>query len=365
MNVLIASGGTGGHLYPAVALAREFLDRDWETKILFLTTKKGCGVDVLSREEIKFKTIIAGGLKKKALFEMVLSILKLPVGFIQSLFYVFCFKPHIVIGTGAYISGPVLAAAWLARIPRMILEQNVRPGITNRMLSRVVDKIVVAFPESLKHFPESRTEVAGNPVRKEFFEIKPRLKEMEEPDPFTILVFGGSQGARSINQAMLKSAPSLIDSGKSFRILHQTGEADCQWVRSSYEEMGINAEAKPFIYDMFDAFRLADLIVSRSGAMTLSELTAAGKAALLIPLPSAADNHQEINARSLEKNNAAEVIIDNEFLADNLSAKLKYYMENPLALHVVGQEAKKLAQSDAVSRIAIIAENLVAKKREA
>lgn len=358
MNILIAAGGTGGHLYPAIAVARELLDRDWETGILFVTTEKGKGVEILEREEFEYKTISAGGMKRKSLVEMLTAFLKLPVGLVQALFHLKFFGPDVVMGAGGYVSGPVLTAAWLLRIPRLIHEQNVLPGMTNKLLAKIVGNVAVAFPESTAYFPGARVEITGNPVRKEFFDLKPKVKEVEYKDLFTVLVFGGSQGAHSINTAMLEAAPILKKKHHHFRILHQTGETDCQWVKEIYKKLDISAEVLPFIFDMFDAFRLADLVVCRAGAMTVSELAAAGKPALLIPLPTAADNHQEINARFLEKNNAAEVILEDEFLGETLAEKIEYYMNNPLALMVVGREAKKMSEFKAAVKIATMAEKL-------
>ncbi len=358
MNILIAAGGTGGHLYPAIAVARELLDKNWETGILFITTKKGKGVEILKREEFNYKTIAVGGMKKKSLFELLASFLKLPIGLVQTLFHIKIFRPDIVMGCGGYASGPVLLAAWALRVPRLIHEQNVLPGITNKLLARIADKIAVAFPESIAHFSGSRIEITGNPVRKEFFDLKPKVKEVEQKALFTVLVFGGSQGARAINMAMLEAAPILRKNKKAFRILHQTGKIDFQWVKNKYEEFEINSEVRPFIFDMFDAFRLADLVVCRAGAMTLSELAAAGKPALLVPLPTASDNHQEINARTLEKNNAAEVILEDEFLGQKLAEKIEFYIDNPLVLAVVGREIHGFAKPEAATKIAAMMENL-------
>lgn len=360
MKILIAAGGTGGHLYPAIAVARELLDRDWETKVLFITTKKRCGVEILQKEELEFRTIAASGMKRKSFFEILISLFKLPIGFLQALFHIAIFRPNVALGAGGYVSGPVLAAAWLLRIPRLIHEQNVLPGVTNKMTARIANRIAVAFRETADYFPRSNVEVTGNPVRKEFFEIKPRVTDVEHKDQFTLLVFGGSQGSHAINMGMVEAASILMDFPKPFSIFHQTGEADLEWVKEKYEEFGVQAEVKPFIFDMFDAFRLADLIVCRAGAMTLSELAAAGRSAILIPLPTAADNHQEVNARALERNHAAEIVMEDAFLGDKLAEKISYYMENPLALMVVGEEIKKFAKPDAALRIALMTEELAA-----
>jgi len=363
MNILIAAGGTGGHLYPAIAVAREILDREWESRILFITTRKGCGVEILKREGFEFRTIAAGGLKKKSPAEMIGSLLKLPIGLVQALFYMASFRPDVVMGAGGYVSGPALAAAWMFGAPRFIHEQNVLPGITNRLAARIARRIAVGFPSARRYFPRSRVHVTGNPVRREFFDLKPRIRKEGPGDVFTLLAFGGSQGAHSINQAMLEAAFLLTRSERPFRVLHQTGKADCQWTKEKYAQMGVNAEVKPFIFDMFDAFRLADLVVCRAGAMTLSELAAAGKPAILIPLQTAADNHQEMNARSLERESAAQVLLDDEFLGKRLSERIHYYMDNPLALVVVGREVGKFARPDAASGIADIAEDLAKNAR--
>ena len=348
-------------MYPAIAVARELLDKDWNARILFITTKKGCGVEVLKREEFEYRTIVAGGMKKKSLRDMLVSLVKLPLGFLQALFHVALFRPDVALGAGGYVTGPALAAAWFLKTPVLIHEQNALPGAANRMLARIAGKIALAFPETVRYFPSARTAVTGNPVRKEFFEIKPKVKEVERQDLFTVLAFGGSQGAHAINMAMLRAVPRLGARVRELRILHQTGKADYEEVERGYREMGVLAEVKPFIYDMFDAFRLADLVICRAGAMTLSELAAAGKPAVLIPLPTAADNHQEVNARALEKKNAAEVLFEDELLPERLAAKIAYYMENPLALLVVGDEVKKFSRPDAASRIASLVEELAAK----
>jgi len=308
MRVLLAGGGTGGHLFPAVALAQRLLETDPAARVLFVGTARGLEARLLPQLDLPLQTIDIQGLVGKDLRTKLALVPKLAKSLAQSRGILKAFRPDVVVGVGGYASGPVLLAAQLMRIPTLIHEQNAWPGLTNRMLARWADRVCLSFPETDRAFHLGRTMLTGNPLRKGMDSCPPL--PMGNPH---LLVFGGSQGARAINDAMLEALPVLEEMRGSLSVVHQTGEADCERVKARYAEAGWEkVEVVPFIHDMAAAYARAHLVVSRSGATTIAELTACGRPGLLVPYPYAAGGHQAANAESLAKNGAVMVLPQGE-----------------------------------------------------
>src|SRR5215510_1582850 len=311
LRVVIAGGGTGGHLYPGIAVARELLARRPDTQISFAGTAKGIEARVVPREGFALDLIRSGGLKGKSIVDRARGAWLLPLGVADSWRIVSRRRPDLAIGVGGYSSGPVVLVAALRGVPTMLLEQNAVPGLTNRLLARMVKAAAVSF-DSTQAFFGSKAFVSGNPVRPEFLTAAGPNKESALDDQATVtrgLVFGGSQGAHAINVAMVEAAARLAPHGSHLRLTHQTGERDVEMVRTAYRQAGLQADVEPFLYDMGRQLRGADLIVCRAGATTLAEITAAGKAAILIPLPTATDDHQRKNAESVVEAGGAELLL--------------------------------------------------------
>jgi len=320
-RIVIAGGGTGGHLYPGVAIARELLARQPGATVTFAGTARGLEAKVIPREGFQLDLLRSAGLKGRSSAAVLRGMALLPLSFLDAWRIVSRRSPQLVIGVGGYSSGPVVMVAALRRIPTLLAEQNAVPGLTNRILSYVVTAAAVTFDSTVSFFGR-RAFVAGNPVRPEFFEPDDPDHEPRTTDA-RVLIFGGSQGAHAINVAMVEAAPRLAAAG-GVDITHQTGERDLELVRRAYGEQGLSARVEPFLFDMDRQMKRADVIVSRAGATSIAELTAAGRAAILIPLPTATDDHQNKNAEVLAQAGAAEVIAQKDLtgalLADRLVA---------------------------------------------
>src|SRR5476651_359289 len=314
LRVVIAGGGTGGHLYPGIAVARELLARRPETQITFAGTARGIEARVVPREGFALDLIRSSGVKGKSLFDRARGAALVPLGLADGWQIVSARRPSLVIGVGGYSSGPVVVVAALRGVPTMLLEQNAVPGLTNRVLSRVVQAAAVTF-DSTQAFFGAKAFVSGNPVRPEFFAASGPHQESALDDQTSVtrvLVFGGSQGAHAINVAMVEAAPELAAGGSPLRLVNQTGERDVEMVRTAYRQAGLQAIVEPFLYDMGRQLGQADVIVCRASATTLAEITAVGKAAVLIPLPTATDDHQRRNAEALAVAGAAELLLQRD-----------------------------------------------------
>ena len=328
MKVMIAAGGTGGHLYPGITIAREVL-AEAGSEVLFVGTEQGIEAKVLPREGLAVRFITAGRLKGMGIASRMRTVLTLPRGVIQSLGLLRQERPHAVIGVGGYASGPVALAAWLLRIPLVIVEPNSYAGLANRMAGRFAAKIFVCFPgrDSQGFFPEKKKVLTGPLVRKGIT-AGDRVQALKafglEAGRYTLFVMGGSGGAHAINMAMKDAAPELR-SVENLQVLHQTGEKDVAVVKAGYQAAGVKAVVLPYIDDMAGAYAAADLVVSRSGATTVAELAVCGKRAVLIPYPFAADNHQEYNARSLAKRGGGEVIVQKDLTPAKLAAVIQRF----------------------------------------
>jgi len=341
MRVVIAGGGTGGHLFPGIALAEELRARGGHD-VLFVGTKQGIEARVLPKEGWPLELIDASGIKGAGVRGVLRGLLRVPRAVAQSFRILRRFRPDLVVGVGGYASGPLVFAAALLGKPTAILEQNSIPGVTNRMLGRIVRAVFAAFEESRRFFPSRKIVMAGNPIRAAMREalhaasqkddaasqkdVAASQKDDAASQHKTLLVCGGSQGAHAVNEVVVEAVKLLAAAGSAPRVVHQTGAADRATVEERYREAGVAADVRDFIDDMAGAYRAADLVVGRAGATTLAELSAIGRASLLIPFPFAADDHQTRNARALEEAGAARVFsqrsLDARALADAIAALL-------------------------------------------
>jgi UDP-N-acetylglucosamine--N-acetylmuramyl-(pentapeptide) pyrophosphoryl-undecaprenol N-acetylglucosamine transferase len=362
MRVVIAGGGTGGHLYPVLALSEELSKRDPTIEILFMGTEKGIEAKVVPREGYTIEFIPGEGFMGKSFLKKIRSLFRLVKGLKESYRYLNSIQPDVVIGSGGYASFAPVFSAWLLSIPTMILEQNTVPGKTNRFLGRIVRSVCVTYQDSMAYFPRGKVHLSGNPVRESLLKgSRPaalKLFSMRD-DLFTILIFGGSSGARSINAAVAESLRYFLDLKKQLQFLHQTGEKDFDFARDAYRSFGFMGTVSPFIYQMPEAYAISDLVISRSGATTLAEICAMGKASILIPYPYATANHQEINAKKLENLGACTVIRDAELTGKKLAEEVKRLFHDSNLRNAMGKKALGFGRPDAVKRIADIVISLV------
>ena len=328
LAMVIAGGGTGGHLFPGVAIAEEFMARNPANRVLFIGTERGLEKRVLSRLGFPLRTLRVEGLKGRGPLGIVSSLFKIPGSVWESFRILREFRPDVVVGVGGYASGPAVLAARLMGMKTAIAEQNAFPGLTNRILGRIVHRIFVTFPESAQWLPPGRTRVTGNPIRTAFLADKPDGGKKEDPR-FTILIFGGSQGAHAINRVVIEALDGMAPLKERIRFIHQTGEKDRETVAQAYRERGFAAEVAPFITEMAAAYRAADLLICRAGATSIAEITAGGKAALLIPFPFAVNDHQTKNAELLARAGAALTIPERELSGPGLAAVIERLFHHP------------------------------------
>jgi UDP-N-acetylglucosamine--N-acetylmuramyl-(pentapeptide) pyrophosphoryl-undecaprenol N-acetylglucosamine transferase len=354
VRVLIAGGGTGGHLYPGIALAREIKRRDVETTVTFVGTATGVEARVVPREGFPLQLIRVAGLKGKRGLERVKGFALLPLAAIDAWQIVSRYRPDVVVGVGGFASGPVIMLAALRGYPTMLLEQNALPGITNRLLARVVRAAALTFDEALRFFPGTGF-VAGNPVRPEFFRQDTQEaddRDTSPPHAARVLIFGGSQGAHAINVAMVAAAPWLAAAGTGLAITHQTGERDVELVRNAYRTAGLEARVESFLFQMDREMTTADIVVARAGATTLSELAAARRPAILVPLPTATDDHQRKNAEVIARAGGAEVIDERLLTGEHLAERIVALAADPARRRRMTEAMQKFARPDAAARIA-------------
>lgn len=346
MRIIIAGGGTGGHVIPALAIAQQ-LKKQFGAEILFIGTARGIETRLVPQAGFPLELIQVGALKNVSLLTRAKTMFDLPRAIAASSRMLSQFDPEVVIGVGGYASGPAMVAAIRRRLPTLAFEPNVVPGFANRMIARWVSAAAVHFEETCQYFPHCR--VTGVPVREAFFSIPPKIAGAP-----TLLVFGGSQGARAINQAMTttESLAGLRAKVPGIHIIHQTGQRDHDNVLAAYQQSGISYEVHKFIDDMPSTFARANLLVCRSGASTVAEIAAAGKPAIFVPFPAAADDHQNVNARALERSGAAVVVeeskLDAAYLVDSIAALIG----DAARLRSMSQAAKSLAHPKAVEEIA-------------
>ena len=345
MRLLVAGGGTGGHLFPGVALAQEAMASDPLHAVLFVGTAQGLEGRLVPKAGFALRLIRASGIKGLGPRGAARAIVTIPRGIAQSIGILREFRPDVVVGVGGYASGPVLLAAALLGLPRAVIEPNAIPGITNRFLGRIVREVYVAWEETASRFPAGKAIVTGNPIRREM--IAPVRRAREAGAPFSILVFGGSQGARRINQTVVASLGALGKDAETMAFAHQTGAADLAEVRAAYAGRGLRAEVAPFFDDMGARYAAADLVICRAGATTVAELSAAGKASILIPFPYAADDHQAANARVLERAGGARVILERDLRPEGLAAAIREIAGTPGLASEMGARARAAGKPEA------------------
>jgi UDP-N-acetylglucosamine--N-acetylmuramyl-(pentapeptide) pyrophosphoryl-undecaprenol N-acetylglucosamine transferase len=350
MRAILAGGGTGGHVIPALAIARELQQR-YQAELLFIGTARGIENRMVPAAGFELRLIQVGALKNVSLATRLRTLFDLPRAILACWRMLGEFRPDVVIGVGGYASGPGMLAAWLRGIPTLAFEPNVVPGFANRMVARLVSAAAVHFEETKKYFRNAR--VTGVPVRKEFFVQKDGARNTQN-----LLVFGGSQGASAINRVVLESLTGLRAALPGLHIVHQTGERDHKDAQAAYLQAGISAEVLPFINEMPQAFARADLLLCRSGASTVAEITAAGKAAICVPFPRAADDHQRRNAESLVRQGAALLIPETELSQQKLISTVVDLFTHREQLQQMEAAARKLTHHNAVEEIADMAAQL-------
>lgn len=341
---LMAGGGTGGHIIPALAVARELRRRGHQ--VFFVGTNRGLESKLVPAEGFNLKLIKVGGLNRVSTARKAATLARLPFTTLACL----AESADAVFSMGGYVAGPPVLAALVRRTPVVVMEPNAVPGFTNRAIGRFVYRALVSFPETAAHFPAGRAEVTGLPVREEFFHIAPRARDAA----LHLLITGGSQGSHALNIAGQNSWPILRDSGHPIRIVHQTGLADFETMREAFAASGLEGEIVPFIQDMPAAFANADLIVCRAGAGTVSELAAAGKPSILVPFPFAADDHQTKNAEAMERAGAGKLLRETELNGDTLAAAI--IALTSAGLETISGHAKSLGKPGAAARAADVLE---------
>ena len=348
MRLVVAGGGTGGHLFPGIAVAEEFLSRDASNEVLFVGTELGIEARVLPRLGYRLECITTTGIRGKNRLSQLKGVVLLLKSYFQSKKIINEFAPDIVLGVGGYASGPLMLAARRFPCRRFIHEQNAVPGFTNKKLAGMVEKVFLSLEESTRFFPADKALVTGNPLRKEILrEVVPGSAQQKETDTFKLLVFGGSAGAHSINMAIIEALPLLRGVSSQLAIIHQTGDKDLDEVKEAYGKAGLTAEAHPFIHKMAEAYHWADLVICRAGATTLAEITACGKACIFIPFPYATDDHQRKNAEALVEKGAGFMLLNRDLTGESLANMLLGLMADPEKLKLAGECAGRLARPDA------------------
>jgi UDP-N-acetylglucosamine--N-acetylmuramyl-(pentapeptide) pyrophosphoryl-undecaprenol N-acetylglucosamine transferase len=350
MRIVIVGGGTGGHLYPGIAVAQELKRWDPRARIMFIGSRGGLERDIVAREGYRHFEITASGLARRQWREQVVAMGHLLQGFGEAFRVLRRVQPQVVLGLGSYVSGSVLLAAGALGIPRLIHEQNVIPGLTNRLLGRVVNRVAVSFEASVTHFPQGKVVVTGNPVRPAIRQVRGGAHEPN--GRFHLLVIGGSQGAHRLNVAMLEALPQLADIREHLWLVHHTGSSDFASVEALYRKESYPGVVHTYIQDMAREYDAADLVICRAGATTLAELTVTGKAAVLVPFPYAAHHHQEHNAQTLATVGAAEVISDQALTGSLLAERIRHYWSHPDTLAAMAARCLALGKPDAATRVA-------------
>lgn len=349
MRLLIAGGGTGGHLFPALAIAKAVSDLDPDGSVLFVGTRHGIEARVLPTAGFPIRFITARGMRKTGFLNRLWASLEIPVGMCQSFAIMRDFRPSVVLGVGGYASGPTLAAAVLERIPTAIQEQNSVMGTTNRLLCRFVDRVFTSWETTQPEPPKEKTLCLGNPIRESLLQGD---AWKGNPRELKVLVFGGSAGAKSINQAVAGNLDMLKPFCSRMKIVHQTGRGSAEPIKRQYKAAGIEADVCEFIEEMGSALKWADLVVCRSGASSLAEITALGKAAIVVPYPYAIGDHQTLNARVLESAGAVTIVPDHRLKNGALVDQMRFLLENPTKLAEMGRRSAEFGKPDAARTIA-------------
>lgn len=354
MRVLIAAGGTGGHIYPALAVAQEIMRRAPESQVRFVGTARGLETRLVPQAGFELSLIESAGLVNMGLLARARGLAILPRSFLAARRLLKSFQPQVVVGAGGYVTGPVLLTAALMRLPTLVMESNAIPGFTNRRLARFVRAAAVSFEATVPFFP-GKAIVTGNPVRPDFFEIPAKQRERR----ISLLLFGGSQGSRALNEAMMAALPLLTEQREVLSITHQTGPGDFERVRAAYEQAGwINAAVREYIDDMVEAFASTDLIIGRAGATTSAELAAAGRAAIMVPLPGQLE--QQRNAEVLQAAGGARMILQTELSGERLAQEISALVAAPERITEMERAVRTLARPGAAAATVDLIEKLIA-----
>jgi len=364
LKVIIAGGGTGGHLFPGLAIAEEFKRRDERNEVVFVGTEHGIEARIIPREGYPIKFVRSEGIVGKSLLKKAKALLQLAFSVLDAHRILKVVMPDIVIGVGGYSSGAIVLMAGLRSVPTMIHEQNSVPGLTNKLLGKFVKRVCVTYHESISSFPMGKTFLTGNPIRLRILkgdrDAACRLFSLEK-EMFTVFIFGGSSGARSINRTMVDALNHLADLRDKIQFLHQTGDKDFENIREAYRKAGMKGTVAPFIYQMAEAYTVADIVISRAGATTLAEITALGKPAILIPYPYAAGRHQEFNAMKLKEMGAALMMLESEMRGETLARDIRELYENEAARLEMQKASRGLGRPDACGRVVDVAVSLAKK----
>lgn len=369
MRIIVSGGGTGGHIYPAITLINNIKKLVPNAEFLYVGTKKGLEADIIPREQIPFVTLDISGFERHLTMKNFVVAGKAFKAVVKARNIVKNFKPDVAIGTGGYVCGPILMAASLMGIPALIQEQNAIPGVTNKILARFVNKIAVGYKRALSYFPENKVVFTGNPIRDDILLSTRNEGLMEfslDTTKKTILVSGGSRGAHSINKAMFEVHKHFANNYR-VQIMHVTGKNEYDFVKNGLADLGVNLDKAdnlavyPYLYDMPKALAATDIAVFRAGATSLAELTARGVPAVLIPYPFAAENHQEFNARELEKNGAAKVILNRELTGEKLINVLEEMLASENRLQEMVEASRNMGKPSAALAIAEIVVDLAKK----
>lgn len=347
MKVILAGGGTGGHIFPAISIAEEIERRSEKNKVLFVGTKTGLEKEIVPKNGFEIQFVNSKGIIGKGTLHKLRAIFSVLTSIISSFKILRNFKPDIVIGVGGYVSGPTVLAAYLNRIPSAICEQNFIPGFTNKVLSKFVKKIFISFDDGKKFFPQKKVVVTGNPVRTDLVDTIV-FKSDRKTDALGIFIMGGSQGAKKLNNVVPESLKKV--GIKNMLVVHQTGEKDKLFVKKKYKDLEIKAEVKSFIDNIKEVYLKSDLVISRAGASTISELSIMGKPSILIPYPYATYNHQLFNAKFMEKQGASILIEEKELNSVTLAEKISQITKKN-SLNKMSEAAKKIGKPEAVKNI--------------
>jgi UDP-N-acetylglucosamine--N-acetylmuramyl-(pentapeptide) pyrophosphoryl-undecaprenol N-acetylglucosamine transferase len=358
--MLVAGGGTGGHVFPGIALAEEVVGRHPENDVVFVGTARGLEAAVVPAAGYPIELIEVRGLKGKGLLSLLSGLLLLPRALIQCLRILRKWRPDVVVGVGGYASGPVVLAAWMLRIPTAVQEQNALPGLTNRALGPFVSAAFTAFPEAGRYFARRKVFQLGNPIRRELLENY--MHPSQAHDRQQLLVFGGSQGAHALNMRVVEALPHLADLRDRLHIVHQTGQRDRDQVERGYRACGFEPDVRDFITDMSGAYAQSDLVVCRAGATTLAELTVCKKPSILVPFPAAADNHQVKNAESLVQAGAAVMIEERELTGELLAHEIRAILSDATRRGAMERAAGRMGAPQAAQEIADVCTQLVERR---
>jgi UDP-N-acetylglucosamine--N-acetylmuramyl-(pentapeptide) pyrophosphoryl-undecaprenol N-acetylglucosamine transferase len=346
VKLLIAGGGTGGHIFPALAIAREWLARGTERKVVLVGTERGIEMKLVPQAGLPLELLRVAGLKGKGGATLIKNLAMLAPAMLDARRVLRKHKPMAAFGVGGYAAGPMLLATWLSGVPNVIFEPNAEPGFTNKVLARLATRIATGYEISAQAWGKKAV-VTGCPVRSEFFSIPPRTPQK----PFHLLITGGSQGALPINRAIVDAMDRLAARKTDLSVVHQTGERDYNAVRTAYARREFNAEVLPFLSNMAERFAWADVIVCRAGAITAAEVAAAGRAAIFIPFGRATDSHQLRNAQEMVRAGAGRLITELELTAEKLSAEIFALIAQPFEIEKLSAAAHALARPEAARDI--------------